>query len=119
MNDTPLALVDNDTPHDPSSSSNWFKVIPPKHVRERWARKIKAMRRPIGSLALPAIATTATLHFTHTIQAGDSLMAFGLTSLIVGYDTTIAVCRAKHGPATTTSTSSTPTTNNTPARSTA
>ncbi|MGF0174536.1 hypothetical protein ACQF36_29765 [Streptomyces sp. Marseille-Q5077] len=95
MNDVPLTLVDSGENADPSSSSNWFKVIPPKHVRERWARKIKALHRPIGSLALPAIATTATLHFTNTIEAGDSLMAFGLTSLIVGYDTTIAVCRTK------------------------
>ncbi|MFG2276042.1 hypothetical protein ACGFNY_40560 [Streptomyces chartreusis] len=95
MNDVPLTLVDSGENSDPTSTSNWFKVIPPKHVRERWARKIKALRRPTGSLALPAIATTATLHFTNTIDAGDSLMAFGLTSLIVGYDTTIAVCRTK------------------------
>ncbi|MEV5910616.1 hypothetical protein ACWEGX_10210 [Streptomyces chartreusis] len=95
MNDVPLALVGSDESGDPSSTSNWFKVIPPKHVRERWARKIKGLRRPIGSLALPAIATTAGLHFSNTLEAGDSLMAFGLTSLVVGYDTTIAVCRTK------------------------
>ncbi|MEV0696017.1 hypothetical protein [Streptomyces sp. NPDC050388] len=95
MNDVPLTLVGNDGSGDQPSNSNWFKVIPPKHVRDRWAHKIKALRRPIGSLALPAIAATATLHFTHTIEAGDSLMAFGLTSLIVGYDTTVAVCRTK------------------------
>ncbi|RSO05761.1 hypothetical protein DMH26_07630 [Streptomyces sp. WAC 05379] len=119
MNDVPLALVGSDGSGDPSSTSNWFKVIPPKHVRERWARKIKGLRRPIGSLALPAIATTAVLHFSNTIEAGDSLMAFGLTSLVVGYDTAIAVCRTtRASPADTTAGEDRDTTD-TPARRTA
>ncbi|MEG3632102.1 hypothetical protein [Streptomyces poriticola] len=101
MNDVPLTLVASSDSSDPSASSNWFKVIPPKPVRERWARKIKALRRPTGSLALPAIATTAILHFTNTIEASDSVMAFGLTSLIVAYDATIAVCRTKRSDTTT------------------
>ncbi|WP_331739954.1 hypothetical protein OG613_44910 (plasmid) [Streptomyces sp. NBC_00015] len=53
----------------------------------------KTIRRPAGSLALPAIATTATLHFTHTLHHSDSPMALALTTLTVGYDAVIALCR--------------------------
>ncbi|MDN0198474.1 hypothetical protein [Streptomyces sp. S.PNR 29] len=81
-------------PEDVTSTSGWrFSVIPPKQVWARWYRTARAIRRPAGSLALPAIATTATLHFTHVLQHSDSLMAFGLTTLTVGYDAVIAVCR--------------------------
>ncbi|MEU4039774.1 hypothetical protein [Streptomyces collinus] len=92
MNNTPLMLLGNDD-EEQTPSNNWFKIIPPRDVRSRWARQLKQARRPARSLALPAIATTASLHFTGTIHSGDRIMAFGLTSLIVGYDAVIAVCR--------------------------
>ncbi|MFD3566008.1 hypothetical protein [Streptomyces sp. NPDC058667] len=71
-------------------------VIPPKDVWSRWYIKIKAARRPVGTLAIPTIATTATLHFTHVFQDGDSLMALGLTALAVVYDAVITICRTWH-----------------------
>jgi hypothetical protein len=75
-------------------TSGWrFSVIPPKHVWVHWLRTLKTLRRPAGSLALPAISTTATLHFTHVLQHSDSLMALGLTTLTVGYDAVIVICR--------------------------
>ncbi|MFI8191630.1 hypothetical protein ACIF8T_22895 [Streptomyces sp. NPDC085946] len=96
MNDTSLTLISNDGNNgEQPPGSNWFRILPPKEVRSRWARKLKSLRRPTGSLALPAIATTAGLHFTGTIGSGDSLMAFGLTSLVVGYDSVVAVTRTR------------------------
>ncbi|WP_217210219.1 hypothetical protein [Streptomyces sp. AC550_RSS872] len=78
----------------PTSSSGWrFSVIPPKDVRARWYRKIKTFRRPAGTLALPAITATGSLHFTHTLHDSDTVMALGLTTLIVIYDGVIAICR--------------------------
>lgn len=93
-----LSLIPDTSQGDqPQTSPGWrFSVIPPKEVWSRWYIKIKAARRPVGTLAIPAIATTATLHFTHVIQDSDSLMAFGLTALTVGYDAVIAVCRTRH-----------------------
>ncbi|MFD6491609.1 hypothetical protein ACFV99_08255 [Streptomyces sp. NPDC059944] len=70
-----------------------FSVVPPKDIRTEMYRKLKAVRRPSGTLALPAIATTAGLHFTHVLHHGDDFMALGLTALVVGYDAVIAVCR--------------------------
>lgn len=58
-----------------------------------WYHRAKTIRRPAGSLALPAIATTATLYFTHTLHYNDSLMALALTTLTVTYDAVITVCR--------------------------
>ncbi|MEV2229723.1 hypothetical protein AB0H69_14260 [Streptomyces phaeochromogenes] len=85
-----LTLLDDTS----TATSGWrFSVIPPKHVWVRWLRTLKTLRRPGGSLALPAIATTATLHFTDVLQHSDSLMALGLTTLAVGYDAVIVVCR--------------------------
>ncbi|MFH8284033.1 hypothetical protein [Streptomyces antibioticus] len=81
---------------EPAPATGWrFSVVPPKDVWTTWYRTAKTVRRPAGSLALPAIATTATLHFTHTLHRGDSLMALGLTALTVGYDAVIAVCRTR------------------------
>ncbi|MFJ9634453.1 hypothetical protein ACIRU8_42850 [Streptomyces sp. NPDC101175] len=77
-----------------TATSGWrFSVIPPKHVWARWMRTFKTLRRPGGTLALPAITTTATLHFTHTLQHSDNFMALGLTALTVGYDAVIVICR--------------------------
>ncbi|MFG3091095.1 hypothetical protein ACGGAI_26075 [Streptomyces antibioticus] len=79
---------------EPAPTTGWrFSVVPPKDVWTTWFRTAKAVRRPAGSLALPAIATTATLHFTHTLHQDDTLMTLGLTALTVGYDAVIAVCR--------------------------
>ncbi|MEH0544557.1 hypothetical protein QA802_16120 [Streptomyces sp. B21-105] len=79
---------------DEPAASGWrFSVIPPKQMWSTWYQRAKTIRRPAGSLALPAIATTATLHFTHTMHHGDSLMALALTTLTVSYDGVIAVCR--------------------------
>lgn len=88
-----------DTPQDdpPQTSPGWrFSVIPPKDIWARWYTSIKTIRRPAGTLALPAIATTATLHFTHVLHDSDTVMALGLTALTVGYDAVIALCRTWH-----------------------
>ncbi|WP_371572612.1 hypothetical protein [Streptomyces sp. NBC_01314] len=88
-----------DTPQGdaPQTSPGWrFSVIPPKDVRACWYTNIKAIRRPAGTLAVPAIAATATLHFTHVLHDSDTVMALGLTALTVGYDAVIAVCRTWH-----------------------
>ncbi|MFF2101173.1 hypothetical protein [Streptomyces sp. NPDC058202] len=85
MNDH-LTLLDGLNPQPAEQNTKWFRVTPPKHVRAEIYRKIKAVRRPPGSLALPSIAATAALHFSHTVHGTDSLMAFGLTTLTVAYD---------------------------------
>lgn len=41
-------------------------------------------------------STTATLHFTHVLHDSDTVMALGLTTLTVGYDAVIAICRTWH-----------------------
>ncbi|MEU4653732.1 hypothetical protein AB0G32_07280 [Streptomyces sp. NPDC023723] len=75
-------------------TAGWrFSVIPPKAVRARWYRRATGLRRPAGTLALPAIATTAALYFTRTLHDSDTAMAFGLTTLTVAYDAVIALCR--------------------------
>ncbi|MER8226361.1 hypothetical protein ABTZ58_38890 [Streptomyces sp. NPDC094143] len=95
MNNLSL-MPDTSQGDQPQTSPGWrFSVIPPKDVWARWYTNIKAARRPADTLAIPAIAT-ATLHFTHVIQDGDSLMALGLTALTVGYDAVIAICRTWH-----------------------
>lgn len=97
--DNRLTLIpgtsDGDEP-TPASSGWRFSVIPPKDVRARWYRKVKTFRRPAGTLALPALAATGTLHFTHTLHDSDTVMALGLTTLIVFYDGVIAICRTWH-----------------------
>jgi len=83
--------------NQPQTSPGWrFSVIPPKDVWAQWYTSLKAARRPAGTLAIPAIATAATLHFTHVIQDSDTLMTLGLTALTVGYDAVIAICRTWH-----------------------
>jgi hypothetical protein len=64
----------------------------PLVLRVHWYRLAKNLRRPTGSLALPAIATTGALHFTHVLHHDDTLMALALTSLTVGYDAVITIC---------------------------
>lgn len=91
MNDH-LTLVTGIDGGDPPNTGWRFSIIPPQDVRARWYRKIKTLRRPAGSLALPAIATTGTLHFTHVLHHSDTLMALALTALTVGYDAVIAIC---------------------------
>ncbi|MDX3310792.1 hypothetical protein P1S61_17295 [Streptomyces sp. ME08-AFT2] len=79
---------------DEPASNGWrFSVIPPKQVWTTWYHRAKTIRRPAGSLALPATATTATLHFTHAMHDSDSLMALALTTLVVSYDAVVTVCR--------------------------
>ncbi|WP_326723234.1 MULTISPECIES: hypothetical protein [unclassified Streptomyces] len=93
MND-PLTLINGTEANTTEQGTKWrFSVIPPKDVRTEVYRKLKAVRRPSGTLALPAIAATGSLHFTHVLHDSDSLMALGLTALLVGYDAVIAVCR--------------------------
>lgn len=60
------------------------------------ALRLVDQRRPAGTLALPAIATTGTLHFTHALHDSDTVMALGLTTLTVVYDAVIAICRTWH-----------------------
>ncbi|MGC4986604.1 hypothetical protein ACLQ18_39435 [Streptomyces sp. DT193] len=85
------AGTDQEQPHP---SPSWrFSVIPPKPVRQQIYGKIKNGHRPAGSLALTAITTTGTLYFTHVLPHSDTVMAFGLTTLVVAYDSVIAVCR--------------------------
>lgn len=90
-----LTLIPDASPGDaPQISPGWrFSVIPPKDVRARWYSSIRAIRRPAGTLAVPAIATTGVLHFTGVLRDGDTVMALGLTALTVGYDAVIAICR--------------------------
>ncbi|MGV9420001.1 hypothetical protein ACWDO6_21180 [Streptomyces sp. NPDC003674] len=90
-NDNPFSLVSVNG--NAAQSNHWFKIIPPKDVRDRWLAKLKNTRRPSGSLALPAITTTSSLYFSHTLPHSDTTMALGLTTLIVGYDAVITVCR--------------------------
>ncbi|MEU1536300.1 hypothetical protein [Streptomyces fagopyri] len=97
MSNDPLALVTQVataaiTAGDSGKADKW-QAFPPKEVRVRWMNNLKAIRRPSGSLALPAIATTAGLEFTHTLHHGDTVTDLGLTALVVGYDDVIAVCR--------------------------
>ncbi|WAU82467.1 hypothetical protein O1Q96_23615 [Streptomyces sp. Qhu-G9] len=54
------------------------------------------MRKAVGTLALPAIATTSSLYFTHVLPHSDAPIALGLTGLVVLYDSVIAVCRTWH-----------------------
>jgi hypothetical protein len=70
-----------------------FSVIPPRAVRARWYRRATGLRRPAGTLALPAIAITTALHFTRVLHDSDTAMALGLTALTVAYDAVIALCR--------------------------
>lgn len=93
-----LTLIPDTSQGDQRQASpGWrFSVIPPKDVWARWYTNIKTARRPAGTLAIPAIATTATLHFAHVIQDSDTLMMLGLTTLTVGYDAVIAICRTWH-----------------------
>ncbi|MFF4787883.1 hypothetical protein ACFY3E_42030 [Streptomyces griseorubiginosus] len=92
MNDH-LALISGQDGDSPPHAGWHFSIIPPKDVWVRWYRHAKTLRRPAGSLALPAIATTGTLHFTHVLHHSDTLMALALTTLTVGYDAVITICR--------------------------
>ncbi|MGC3000623.1 hypothetical protein ACPF8X_20255 [Streptomyces sp. G35A] len=96
--DNRLTLMPDSSPGgEQQTSTGWrFSVIPPKDVRATWYRAVKTIRRPPGTLALPAIAATATLHFTHVLHDGDTVMALGLTTLTVAYDAVIAICRTLH-----------------------
>ncbi|MGW0801241.1 hypothetical protein [Streptomyces sp. NPDC002692] len=78
---------------DGAKADKWLQILPPKEVRVRWKNNLQAFQRPLGTLAVPAIATTAGLEFTHHLHHGDTVMALGLTALAVGYDAVIAVCR--------------------------
>ncbi|MFE4824784.1 hypothetical protein ACFRFU_52350 [Streptomyces sp. NPDC056704] len=93
-----LTLIDSES--ETGQSPAWT-LIPPKAVRQQLYKKIKGVRRPAGTLALPAIGTTATAYFTHTLPHSDTVMALGLTSLVVFYDSVTAVCRTWHKTSTT------------------
>ena len=96
MNDRLTLLGADAEGDDDQSTTGWrFSVIPPKTVWARWYRTAKTLRRPAGTLALPAIATTAALHFSHVLHDSDTIMTLGLTTLTVAYDAVIAVCRAR------------------------
>jgi hypothetical protein len=89
----PLALVTDQDSDSPSHTGWHFSIIPPKDVWASWYRHAKTLRRPTGSLALPAITTTGTLHFTHVLHHSDTAIALGLTTLTVGYDAVVTTCR--------------------------
>ncbi|UUU25531.1 hypothetical protein [Streptomyces sp. DSM 40750] len=89
--DPHLAAVGADVA-PPQQAHDW-SPFPPAQVRSRWRARIAAVRRPVGSFALPAVAVTATTYFADLLPREDSAMAFGLTALVVVYDTVIAVCR--------------------------
>ncbi|MFE3269942.1 hypothetical protein [Streptomyces sp. NPDC059215] len=97
MSNDPLALVTQvaaaAVTADSGKADKWLQIFPPKEVRVRWMNNFKAFQRPPGTLAVPAIATTAGLEFTHHLHHGDTVMALGLTALAVGYDAVIMVCR--------------------------
>ncbi|MGW1627139.1 hypothetical protein [Streptomyces sp. NPDC002172] len=88
-----LTLITGDDDDDPPATGWRFSIMPPKEVWARWYRYAKNLRRPTGSLALPAIATTGTLHFTHTLHHSDTAVALVLTTLTVSYDAVITICR--------------------------
>ncbi|MFM9593147.1 hypothetical protein ACKI1J_33780 [Streptomyces scabiei] len=90
--DPHLAAVGADAAAVSQQVHDW-SLFPPPQVRSRWRARIAAVRRPVGSLALPAVAVTATTYFADLLPREDSAMAFGLTTLVVVYDTVIAVCR--------------------------
>ncbi|MFE9684037.1 hypothetical protein ACFYXC_29395 [Streptomyces sp. NPDC002701] len=85
-----LTLIDPDSNTGPTPA---WSLIPPRAVRRRLYRTIRTIRRPAGTLALPAVATTGTLYFTHVLPHGDAPFALGLTALVVLYDSVVTVCR--------------------------
>ncbi|MEU3794734.1 hypothetical protein AB0F07_33920 [Streptomyces fructofermentans] len=88
-----LSLIDPQGPNGPAPS---WSFVPPRAVRRRFYGRIANLRRPPGTLALPAVAATATLYFTDVLPHADAPMALGLTGLVVLYDSVIAVCRTWH-----------------------
>ncbi|MBO7935646.1 hypothetical protein [Streptomyces antibioticus] len=93
MTDRPPLAAVNGTPATPPAPAARWSPIPPKPVRQAVYKWIKDTRRPAGTLAVPAIASTGSLYFTGVIEHADTLMALGLTSLVVLYDSVIALCR--------------------------
>ncbi|WP_200309118.1 hypothetical protein [Streptomyces adelaidensis] len=91
--DPHLAAVGADMAGPARQEPDW-SLFPPAQVRSRWRARIAAVRRPVGSLALPAVAATAGTYFADLLPREDTGMALGLTALVVVYDTVIAVCRA-------------------------
>ena len=90
--DPHLTAVGADAAAPVRQAHDW-SPIPPAQVRSRWRARIVAMRRPAGSLALPAVAATATTYFADLLPREDTAMALGLTALVVVYDSVVAVCR--------------------------
>ncbi|MER5405685.1 hypothetical protein [Streptomyces sp. NPDC002769] len=97
-----LTLIE---PHsgDTGTGPAW-SLIPPRAVRQLLYKRLKNVRRPAGTLALPAITTTSTLYFTHVMPHSDAPVALGLTGLVVLYDSVVTVCRTWHKTRATTST---------------
>ncbi|KFF99130.1 hypothetical protein IQ62_20835 [Streptomyces scabiei] len=62
-------------------------------MRQAVYQWVKKARRPAGTLAIPAIATTGSLYYTGLTPHSDAPMTLGLTALVVFYDAVIAVCR--------------------------
>ncbi|MEU0037865.1 hypothetical protein [Streptomyces sp. NPDC006333] len=80
-----------------------WSLIPPRAVRQLLYKRLKNVRRPGGTLALPAITTTSTLYFTHVMPHSDAPVALGLTALVVLYDSVVTVCRTWYRTRATTS----------------
>jgi hypothetical protein len=96
MDDRPaLTAVNGTTPTIHTACARW-SPIPPKPVRKAAYQRLKKARRPVGTLAVPAIATTGSLYYTGVIAHSDGAMTLGLTALVVFYDSVIAVCRSWH-----------------------
>lgn len=101
MDDRPsLAAVNGTTPTIQTAGARW-SPIPPKPVRKAAYQRLKEARRPVGTLAVPAIATAGSLYYTGVIAHTDGPMTLGLTALVVFYDSVIAVCRSLHRSSTT------------------
>lgn len=94
LNGTPLAAVPpaDGVPGDENPGQAW-SFIPPKEVRRRYLARIRAVRRPAGSLALPTIAGTTWAWSAGSLPHGDTTTALCLAGLVVFYDTVRAVCR--------------------------
>ncbi|MFJ1964044.1 hypothetical protein [Streptomyces massasporeus] len=98
-----LTAVNGTTPIIHTAGARW-SPIPPKAVRKAAYQRLKKARRPVGTLAVPAIATAGSLYYTGVIPHTDGPMTLGLTALIVFYDSVIAISRSWHTSSTTATT---------------
>lgn len=95
--DTPLTLVADGGGASGGAASAapdyLWTLFPPKAVRRRCFARVRSLRRPVGTLAVPAIAGTGAAYFTGVLSHADTPVALGLAALAVFHDAVTAVCR--------------------------